>query len=340
LTFTIIKDTLCTWFSIILKSLKVKNTFFKNNRHGFNLNMLQKNDWYNSFYGVEGIKNILFYYLLDSAFQTLNPKSNAFYLQENQSWEFGLIYSWRQHQKGLLSGVQHFTIRFWDLRYFFDKQYFNPKMKKLYFRPDKILVNSRIHKKRLFETGYPKKEIINVEALRYNYLDLKQNKTNKTKTKTFAILVLGDYDEKINYEILKVLEKAIENSNFNLKIFYKPHPASEKLSFSKKLNVNIIKDTFNKVSKKIDLVLCSSNSSASLDVLYFDLPLAVYLNQKTLNLSPLNNSFDAVFYSDHFELYKIILKSYYTRKKEGKKINYFNLDKDIPLWLDFLRKLS
>ena len=95
-----------------------------------------------------------------------------------------------------------------------------------------------------------------------------------------------------------------------------------------------------KVFEKIDLVLCSSNSSASLDVLYFDLPLAVYLNQKTLNLSPLNNSFDAVFYSDHFELNKIILKSYYTKKKEGKKINYFNLDKDIPLWLDFLRKLS
>ena len=58
----------------------------------------------------------------------------------------------------------------------------------------------------MFETGYPKEEIINVEALRYNYLDLKQHKTNNNKNNTFTILVLGDYDENINYEILAVLE--------------------------------------------------------------------------------------------------------------------------------------
>ena len=334
LTFTIVKDVLCTWFLIILKSLKVQNTFFKNNRDGFNLNLLQKNDWFNSFYGVEGIKNILFYYLLDSAFKNLNPQSNAFYLQENQSWEFGLIYAWREYQKGLLSGVQHFTIRFWDLRYFFAKQYFNPNMKKLYFRPDKILVNSEIHKNRLLETDYPKKEIIKVEALRYNHLDLKQNKINNSKNKKFSILVLGDYDEKINQQLFKVLEKAIENTNLNLKIFFKTHPASKKINYIKKLKINLIKVNSNKVFEKTNFVLCSSNSSAALDVLYYDLPLAIYLNQKTLNLSPLNNFFDTAFCSDYLELKEIILKSYYTNKKESKKINYFNLDKD------FLKKLS
>ena len=59
----------------------------------------------------------------------ISNQDRGCYLQENQGWEFGLISSWRQKQKGFLYGVPHFTIRFWDLRYFFDKRYFKKQKK-------------------------------------------------------------------------------------------------------------------------------------------------------------------------------------------------------------------
>ena len=88
-------------------------------------------------------------------------------------------------------------------------------------------------------------------------------------------------------------------------------------------------------------ILCSSNSSSAVEAYYLNLPLAIYLNQKTLNLSPLKNVFDASFYSSYSELKKIILKYYYSehKSKPKNKINYFHLDEKIPSWLKLFKSL-
>ena len=73
----------------------------------------------------------------------------------------------------------------------------------------RLKCNGIIQKKSLIENGYPKKELIEIEALRYNYLSHK-NKKIGIKNTVFKILVLGDYDNNSNKELLKILEKSLE----------------------------------------------------------------------------------------------------------------------------------
>ena len=345
LSIRVILKVICDWVNIIIKSNQIKKEFFKNQRKGFNLNIIQKEDWFNSIYGVEGIKNILFYHLLESAFEKLKKQTACFYLQENQGWEFGLISSWRQNQKALIFGVPHFTIRFWDLRYFFDKEYFKDKSLNLNLRPDKVLVNGPVARKHLLDIKYPKEELINVEALRYNYLNLENNKyiTNNRTNKKITILVIGDYDVNITNNQLFDLEKSIEKIDMELYIYLKPHPASNVNNIiANKLKIHFIYEKLNNIfnNNNINIVLCGSNSSAAVDAYYYGLPIAIHINQKTLNLSPLNNIYNKGFYSNHYELKKIIEDNYYSINDKQKKINYFYLDNSIPGWLKIFNNLK
>ena len=47
------------------------------------------------------------------------------YLQENQGWEFALIQVWEKAKSWELIGVPHSTIRYWDMRYYFDSRHYN-----------------------------------------------------------------------------------------------------------------------------------------------------------------------------------------------------------------------
>ena len=328
------------WIYIVIKSFRAKNVFFQNQNNQFNLNILQKEDWMKSIYGVEAIKNILFYELLNNAFESLHPQKSCYYLQENQGWEFGLIASWRQKQKGFLYGVPHFTIRFWDLRYFFDKKYFNNQDKGNDLRPDKVLINGQIPRKQLIQAGYPKEDLINVEALRYNYMSDFRFKKPLTNKGIFKILIIGDYDINDTNQQIRDLSKALSLIPLEISVSFKPHPATN----INDIEVNILKlsivfDKLDQLFNKNNLILCSSNSSSAIEAYYFNLPLAIYLNQNTLNLSPLKNIFDGLFYSSSSELKKIILNYYYSEKKYKNKINYFFLDKKIPSWLKLIKSL-
>ena len=105
------------------------------------------------------------------------------------------------------------------------------------------------------------------------------------------------------------------------------------------LKISIVYEKLDKLFNDNNLILCSSNSSSAVEAYYFNLPLAIYLNQKTLNLSPLKNIFDGFFYSTSLELKIIILKYYYSEQIHQNKINYFHLDKKIPSWLKIFKSL-
>ena len=342
LSIKIILKVLYDWIIVIIKSIQIKKEFFKNSRKGFNLSIIQKSDWFNSFYGVEGIKNLLFFHLIESAFKNLNNQTSCFYLQENQGWELGLLYSWKKNHTALIYGVPHFTIRFWDLRYYFDQEYFKTKSINTNLRPYKVLVNGPIAKKNLLDVNYPKSELIDVEALRYNHLSsLKVNKKIKKKNKEMTILVIGDYDDSITNNQLSDLAKVIHTFDIKTKILIKPHPASnmDKIN-SNNLKINFIHDKLSNILQNVDISLCGSSSSAAVDVYYYGLPMAIHISQNNLNLSPLKNIYNQGFYSNHNELKKIILDSFYKRDNKIKNVKFFNLDNKIPRWLTFFNSLK
>lgn len=340
LNINLVFTSICKWLYIIIQSFRAKRIFFQNQHNQFNLNILQKEDWLKSIYGVEAIKNILFYELLNNAFESLPPQKSCCYLQENQGWEYGLISSWRQNQTGFLYGVPHFTIRFWDLRYYFDKNYFQNKNVENNLRPDKVLINGQIPRKQLIQADYPKEELINVEALRYNYMSDLYFKKPAKNNNNFKILIIGDYDINDTNHQLRDLSEILKLINLNVTVSFKPHPATNIDDIDvNSLKLLIVYEKLDKLFNENNLILCSSNSSSAIEAYYFNLPLAIYLNQKTLNLSPLKNIFDGSFYSTTSELKKIILKYYYSEHKLQNKINYFHLDKKIPSWLKLFKSL-
>jgi len=342
LSIRIVLRVLYDWILIIIKSIQIKKEFFKNKSKDFNLSIIQKSDWLNSFYGVEGIKNLLFYHLLECAFKNLKDQNSCIYLQENQGWEFGLLYSWKKNHNSSIYGVPHFTIRFWDLRYYFDKDFFKINSVNTNLRPHKVLVNGPIAKKNLLDINYPKSELIDVEALRYNHLSsLRVNQKKLKRNKEMTILVIGDYDVSITNNQLSDLAKVIKTFDVKTKILFKPHPASnmDKIN-SNNLRINFIHDKLSNILQNVDISLCGSSSSAAVDVYYYGLPIAIHVSQNSLNLSPLKNIYNQAFYSNHNELKKIILDSYYKPTSRITNINFFNLDNEIPRWLTFFNSLQ
>ena len=88
---------------------------------------LFKKDWKQSFAGIDTIRNLLTLNLYEEAFSILPKQSIGIYLQENQGWEFGMIHAWRTNSHGQLTGFPHSTVRYWDLRHFFDSRNYQKK---------------------------------------------------------------------------------------------------------------------------------------------------------------------------------------------------------------------
>ena len=88
--------------------------------------------------GQIAMSNILFLNLFESALGALPTQRLGVYLQENQSWEFALIQTWKAARHGRLVGSQHSTVRYWDLRYYFDSRSYYRDGTNILPLPDKI----------------------------------------------------------------------------------------------------------------------------------------------------------------------------------------------------------
>ena len=154
---------------------------------------LFRRDWERSFFGVEAIQNSLTLNLFEKAFADLPKQSIGVYLQENQGWELGMIHSWRDNAHGELIGFPHATVRFWDLRYFFDQRSYCRSQVALPM-PDFVAASGKSVKSIYLESGYPAKDLVEVEALRFLYLDKANNKqllSTSFAGKRSKILILG-----------------------------------------------------------------------------------------------------------------------------------------------------
>ena len=205
-------------------------------------------DWNNSFFGPSLVSNILYLELFNKAFKSLPKQSLLIYLYENISWEKAMIYSWNKYKHDQVVAYAHSSIRFWDLRYFHSQSYYiRPNLKK--YTPSLVGVNGILAKRSLLKGDCPRKMIIELEALRYQYLNFIERKVSNENCnldyKNLKILFIGDYVHSNNRYMLKLLKKLLSKKQFyNHEIIIKPHPStsiSEKhisslnFKFSKKI---------------------------------------------------------------------------------------------------------
>lgn len=299
---------------------------------------LFKKDWERSFFSREVMQSLLTFHLFKKAFTCLPKQAIGVYLQENQGWEFGMIQSWRANAHGKLIGFPHSTVRFWDLRYFFDSRSFLKNEPDLPM-PDLVAVSGDLVKSAYLEGGYPADDLVDVEALRYLHLgivDDKQPKLRSFSPNRPQVLVLGDYlpsDTALQMNLLR--EIADELSNMELTV--KPHPACPiVVSEYPELDFKLVNQPLSELLPLFDVAYTSSVTSSAIEAYSAGLKVITVLNSATLNISSVRGVVGVRFISSA-ETLRAALREAVLQRDGGREIvQCFNVDASLPRWRTLL----
>ena len=286
-------------------------------------------EWDDSISGSTGIRNLVLLTTTNALVSSMPQFSTIFYLWENQSWELALIHCARRHGRGRLVGVAHSTIRFWDLRYFSDNSenfFSNPKSSRPF--PDHILVNSEIGQELLLESGFPKRSISLVEALRYMYLhDLR----NVPPKQNGYVLLLGDHLEHVNETLVSVFRKALQQLTRHQHVKIRSHPICQ-------LTKNQLGELFSCVSPEglsellrgASVVVTSAASSSAADSVALGIPTIVVLDPQNLNYSPFRETKNVYAVENAEQLSDLLEHKEHLKSQAEETI--FCLDPNYPRW--------
>ena len=326
-------------FKLFLNSLKIQ---FENNLPelcGFQLWDIYEKDILSSAYGQTCADNLLNLNLFEEAFQYLNNPRNCSYLLENQGWELSMLSSWRRYTKSQAIGFCHATVRFWDLRYFSNKNQYLDNSDLSKPRPDILAVNSSDAYSLFKKANYPINELARAESLRHLYIEKYLDKFNakKNNSGSLKLIVLGDYFE-FNTEFqLSLLNSLSSKTTKKLKIILKPHPSSRiKESWYSSLDLEIKNNPLKNLLPEADIVFTSLTTSAAVDAYCFGLKVITALDPNTLNLSPLREKKDVYFVKSSFELENVLIKLIADGTCKRQSRRFFYIDKDLNKWKRFL----
>jgi len=351
LSLSVIFRVYFNYLQLIFKSaliMSVKNIFRPCNSAN-NFWPILKKDWRSSIKGAVVLKNILFIELVELALKNAPMQKFGVYLLENHSWERAFIHSWRRHGHGVLIGVQHATVLFWDLVYFDDVR--TALQKDIYSqaRPDYVAVNGPAAMSEYINGGYPKLNLVEVEALRY--LDLVNVKSklmqyHKNITdcdfvgdKKNSVIILGDYNRDVTISMLHSIVSAIKGNSL-MQFTFKPHPACI-INMDDFFIPGLTKTDkpLSEILGQFDCAITSGSSSASIDAYTVGLHLIVYLDQYRLNLSPVRGFSDVMFVVNSNEIRAAFTKLFFPLKRSASR-KYFWLDNSVPRWHRFLDHLN
>lgn len=338
ISFKLLLSSLTIYMTTLFKSIKLAlldREYYSPTNSNLNFEYLFRRDFMDSLLGPNKILNIIRFNLYPEVLSKFPNQKLGFYIQEFQPWELILVYTWKKLGFGNIIGVPHSTIRFWDLRYFFDSEIFKCDLKDWYF-PDKIAVNGSAAKQILIKSGYQSNIIVEVEALRYLHLIDKCDKNNIIikREGEFYLLVCGDFLQSTNIKIFSILTNAINSLQLSLKIFFKPHPAfyfNPKDIYSE---VIIIEDKLENILANFDVVITSNISSSSVDAYAMGIPVFQYLDGKYFNMTPLRNNKDIRYFSNPSDLHNLFLN--FNSNNTGNN-NFFYLDKEVTKWIQLIQ---
>jgi surface carbohydrate biosynthesis protein (TIGR04326 family) len=323
------------YFSLLIKAFRLRKYIsdaFHDTKNQINFWPFFENEWKTSMYGKLAISNCLDLNLSEKIVNGLKQQSLGLYLQENQAWEVALIYAWKAAGHKQIIGVPHATIRFWDLRHFFDTRTYDRAMKNGRPIPDKVALNGPAALELYNSAGFPDDKIIEVEALRYLHLE-KYNKNYEKKAGGIKrVLVLGDYSPLKTKQQMTLINNAVQLLQKDLLFICKPHPACpinpKDYPF---LNIEMTNKPVDFLLDKCDMAYTSNHTSAAVDAHCAGLPVISFLDQNGLNLSPLLGRKGVFFVSNSEELLNALSMSTPCFLNSVRQ-NYFTLDNTLPRW--------
>lgn len=305
---------------------------------------LLERDWAISAYGTAALSNCAWVELFAAALEDIPRQDLGFYVWANQGWECALVAAWQKNGHGQLVGVPHSTTPFWLLDLYDDPRVLGPENRNSKPRPHKLAVNGRMAWKALRATNYPANRLVQVEALRFQYLEAFRRKPVRRMAdvgwrfgqNTRNVIVLGDYTLPHTKAMLRIVREACCIVNEPLRLTLKPHPLcpvdSTDLEGS---DVAIVRKPLTELLAHSDFAFASNTTSAALDALLAGVPVAIFLQDGTLNVSPLRGNSHVTFVSSPEELVAA-LKAGLARNVRVHVEEFFWLDEELPKWWSML----
>lgn len=293
---------------------------------------LLKSDWSNSFRGPKAVVSLFHLNILEQQIRNAPHQKLGIYIQENQPWELALIQLWRTYGHGLLVGVAHTAVPFWDLRYVFDPRVFQIKNNGLPI-PDVVALNGPDAISKFEKSGYPTDRYREMEALRYLYLgNLRRDIAHKASTRgTLRLLILGDILPEYTNTQISFLERCPEIPGIKLELVFKPHPAS-KLYYNK-IRLPGLRISTRHILEELaecDVVFVGSATSAAVDAYQTGTPVISAVDGTRLNFSPLYRNPHVEFVNSPEDLARALSNVDINHKRQHGP--FFTIDETIPRW--------
>lgn len=294
-------------------------------------------DWRDSFYGATAILNCLFLNLLETAIGGLGHQRLGVYLLENQGWEMAFIHAWRAAGHGKLIGVQHATMRFWDMRYFHDSRSYEAREKNGMPMPDLFAINGPVSQAACHRVAYPKERIVEVEALRYLYLgDLTDEAGSAGRASDrLRVLVFGDYVPAVNRRQMDLLADATKDLHSGVQFIVKPHPACAfDTSDYPSMDISITNSPLADLLRECDVAFTGHITSAAVDAYIAGLPVVSLLDGDMFNMSPLRGLEGVAFVTGSDDLARALCEAAKGKGRSDK--DFYCLDKALGRWKGLL----
>lgn len=340
LGFRVVIRTLLDWWRLMWVGRRLQQSLSSHKESALDLWPLFQEDWNRSMSGQVAMSNVLFLNLFETALESLPKQHIGIYLQENQGWEFAFIRTWKAVGHGRLIGAPHSTVRFWDLRYFFDPRSYRRTGDNDLPLPDQVAVNGTAMKDVYQKGGYLVEEIVEVEALRYLYLC--ENKADPGFVLPVSyghtrLLVLGDYLLSNTQQQLRLLEKALQHLSTEITITVKPHPnCPVQPGDYPGIRMTVTIEPVSKLLTACDVAYTSCVTSAAVDAYCAGVPVISLLDPDILNLSPLRGNRGVTFASTPEQLANALIRAASSQRFTAEQKNFFTLDSQLPRWRELL----
>lgn len=335
----VVRNWIKLWF-INFKLTGVKYLFCPNKSH-FSLWPIMRDEWTSSMSGPYAIVNCLWIELFNAALENIPHQKKGFYLLENHAWERAFIHAWRKHGHGHLTGVVHSTVRFWDLRLYYDQRTYHTTTLYPIPHPDITALNGQVAVDAFINADVSREDIVECEALRYGYLNEfihDQHLNNNIGSGSKNVLVLGDYMPEGTIKMMRLLEDAAPYISSQVKFIVKSHPNYLIQSADyPSLNFAVVTEPLAEILQDYDIAYTSNMTSAAVDAYLSGIPVLVKLDDSELNFSPLRRQTGVHFVNTSVELAEVLnTTSQDLRTEIIPTGDFFFLDPELSRWKQIL----
>ncbi len=295
---------------VILNFIRIRRAFkdvdrniFSSTELGF-LWPLFEDEFKNSISRINLAENLIKYELIRRYSSGVRVESTLLYLYEGQPWEGVLNFFLSRRNCNKRFGVQHSSVRFWDLRNF---QFSVPNRGsgplECYF-PTSVLLNGAMAEK-TFCSGVTKQlDHVNVESLRLltakprNLSELERPRDIPSQ----YILIIGSFLDEESQQTLNLSLNAFLDWP-EVSLVFKPHPLLHTANIGKN-SKRIIESELeiNQLIRYADFVIAAPSTTGALNAVISGVPLVTFLSPTYLNLSPLYGLPEFNFFATSREL--------------------------------------